>query len=188
MTAWLVRSWVAGALMIAVALLALVPLVADAWSLPVLLIYLHSPGYMLHQVEEHWGDRFRTFVNQRMFAGVEALTPGDVVGVNVGQVWTINVSALYAARFLDPGWALISPFAMVVNALVHIVSMVRFGGYNPGLATGFVLFLPLGLFSLYTIPATAIQHAFGLGAAIGLHILIAINAARRAAKARRAAF
>ena len=32
-----------------------------------LLIYLHTPIYMLHQVEEHTGDRFREFVNQLCF-------------------------------------------------------------------------------------------------------------------------
>ena len=55
---------VAGAVFMAAALLALVPLLAADWPLALLLIFLHSPGYMIHQVEEHTGDRFRSFVDR----------------------------------------------------------------------------------------------------------------------------
>ncbi len=34
---------------------------------------------MLHQLEEHWGDRFRSYVNNTVFGGVEALTVADVL-------------------------------------------------------------------------------------------------------------
>lgn len=46
----LARHWVAGAVFMAAALLALVPVLAADWPLPLLLIFLHSPGYMIHQV------------------------------------------------------------------------------------------------------------------------------------------
>lgn len=45
---WLALHWVAGALFMALALLAVEPLLTSL-SLPALLIYLHSPGYHCHQ-------------------------------------------------------------------------------------------------------------------------------------------
>ncbi len=71
---WLTSRWVAAAGFMAATLLAILPLVQAAYALPLVLIFLHSPGYMLHQVEEHTGDRFRTFVNQRLFGGRNALS------------------------------------------------------------------------------------------------------------------
>ncbi|MGL6182132.1 MAG: HXXEE domain-containing protein, partial [Aestuariivirga sp.] len=71
---WLVSRWVAGALFMGLALLAIVPILMGSWPLALLLIFLYAPVYMLHQVEEHGRDRFRTYVNQKVFGGVEALT------------------------------------------------------------------------------------------------------------------
>jgi hypothetical protein len=188
MLAWLALHWVAGALMMAVALLAIVPLAADTWSLPILLIYLASPTYMLHQVEEHTGDHFRSFVNTRLFDGVDILTTFDVIWINVGAVWAINLAALYFAWYVGPGWALAAPYLLVVNALVHIATIARTGTtYNPGLVTAVILFLPLGLTTLKVIAGSPLQHIIGLGIVIALHALMVVTALRRAAVARRAA-
>ena len=180
----LTRHWVAAAGFMAAALLALVPLLAADWPFALLLIFLHSPGYMIHQVEEHTGDRFRSFVNQVMFGGREALTTGDVLWVNCGAVWGIDLIALYVAWIAGPAWALVAPYLMLVNSVGHIGPALRFRSYNPGLVTGIVLFIPLGLVTVLTIPATAAQHALGFGLSLLLHIIIAANAIRRAAHAR----
>lgn len=180
----LTRHWVAGAVFMAAALLALAPLLAADWPFALLLIFLHSPGYMIHQVEEHTGDRFRSFVNQVMFGGREALTTGDVLWVNCGAVWGIDLIALYVAWIAGPGWALVAPYLMLVNSVGHIGPALRFRSYNPGLVTGIVLFIPLGLVTVLSIPATAAQHALGFGVSLLLHVIIAANAIRRASRAR----
>ncbi|CAL79209.1 hypothetical protein; putative membrane protein [Bradyrhizobium sp. ORS 278] len=176
----LARHWVAGAVFMAAALLVLVPLLAADWPLALLLIFLHSPGYMIHQVEEHTGDRFRSFVNRVMFGGREALTTGDVLWVNCGAVWGIDLVALYVAWVAGPGWALVAPYLMLVNSLGHIGPALRFRSYNPGLVTGLVLFIPLGLITLLVVPASPAQHLLGFGLSLLLHIIIAANAIRRA--------
>src|SRR5262245_51651368 len=95
---WLETHWVAGALFMASALLLLLPTGAGGGA-AMLLIYLASPIYMLHQIEEHTGDRFRQFVNRTVFGGVEALTVSDVLWINLPGVWGMNLLALYAAHF-----------------------------------------------------------------------------------------
>jgi hypothetical protein len=181
---WLARYWVQGALIMGLALLALAPPLAPAWWPFALLIYLHSPIYMLHQVEEHTGDRFRTFVNQRVFGGIEALTTDAVLWINLPGVWGVNLLALYLAVFAAPGDALVAPYLMLVNAIAHIGSTVRVRGYNPGLATAVILFLPLSLVTLLAIPASLAQHAIGLGVSVAFHLAMIIGAARRAAHLR----
>jgi len=184
MTDWLAKYWVQGALFMAMALLALVPLVFEVWWPQLLLIYLHSPGYMLHQVEEHTGDRFRTFINQRLFGGVEALTTLGVLWINLPGVWGVNLVALYLAYFVAPGFALVAPYLMLVNAIVHLGTVARTRGYNPGPWTSLFVFFPLAITTLSLIPASAAQHAAGLGAALFIHLLIAVGTARRAVHLR----
>lgn len=174
------RHWVFGAGLMAGALLLLTPLLYDVWPLGLLLIFLHSPGYMIHQVEEHAGDRFRTFVNERIAGGRQALSTLDVIWINVGAVWGMNLAALYVGGFVELGWGLTAPYLMLVNALSHIGSAARFGGYNPGLATSVLIFLPLSIASLWLIPATPLQQGVGLTIAIAVHAAIALRVVWRA--------
>ncbi|MBS9478041.1 HXXEE domain-containing protein [Ancylobacter radicis] len=180
---WLATRWVVAAGFMAAVMLALVPVLESAFALPLLLIFLHNPGYMIHQVEEHTGDRFRRFANVVMFGGREGLTTASVLVVNVGAVWTLNLGALYAAAFAGPGYGLIAPYAMVVNAVTHIGAAARLRRYNPGLVTAILLFLPLALVTITVIgrePEVSLaEHAAGLGGALILHAVIIASVALR---------
>ncbi|MEO8669259.1 MAG: HXXEE domain-containing protein [Bauldia sp.] len=172
--AWLASRWVAAAGFMAAALLATVPLLESAFALPLVLIFLASPVYMIHQVEEHTGDRFRTFVNQRVFGGRDALSTAGVLVINLPVVWGLNLAALYAAFAWGFGYGLVSAYAMLVNAIVHIGGAARFRAYDPGLVTSVVLFLPLSLATILTVDASLGFHLVALFLAILLHALIIV--------------
>jgi hypothetical protein len=182
--AWIFSNWMYAGLMIGLFLLALVPLLAGVWSLALLLVYLHGPGYMLHQVEEHAADRFRRFVNLHIGHGREALTTEAVVWINVPCVWGINLVALYLARFVEIGLGLIAVYAMLVNAVTHIVAAAVLRRYNPGLVSAVVLFLPLSLLTLWVLAQTpgvgALDHVIGAAVAVLIHVAIVIHVLRRA--------
>ena len=125
MTVWLYRHWVAGALCMGIFLLLLLPALTLSWHLPILLVYLQMPVYMLHQVEEHTNDSFREFVNRRVFGGVEALTPEAVLVINIPGVWGVTLLSLYAALFFGTGWGLTGIYLVVVNGLVHVIGAAR---------------------------------------------------------------
>jgi hypothetical protein len=173
---WLASHWVAGAGFMAGALIAFAPLLAATVSLPLLLIFLHSPVYMVHQLEEHTGDRFRAFVNRRIFGGRDALTVTDVLVINLPLVWGLNLAALYAAFLWGPGFGLVAPYAMLVNALAHLGGAARLKAYNPGLVTAIIMFLPLSLVTLWLIGGlpgvTTGQHLAALALALLLHVMI----------------
>ncbi|KAB2877130.1 MAG: HXXEE domain-containing protein, partial [Bauldia sp.] len=94
---WFHRNWMHAGFVAGLFLLAVVPLLAGAFDLPFLLVYLQLPVYMLHQLEEHQGDRFRAFVNARLAGGRDALTTAAVVVINVPLVWGIDLAAIYLA-------------------------------------------------------------------------------------------
>tara|TARA_B100000378_G_scaffold181297_1_gene146630 strand:+ start:1301 stop:1900 length:600 start_codon:yes stop_codon:yes gene_type:complete len=176
MVDWLAKRWVSSALFMACGFVALAPAITLAFSGFMVLLYLHLPAYMFHQVEEHTGDRFRRFANERMFGGKNVLRPVDVIVVNLPVVWGVNLFAFYAALLLSPGASLVAPYLLLVNAVLHIVTTLRLRCYNPGLVTAIVLFLPLSIATLASACATPgitiLDHAIGLAAALAIHLAI----------------
>lgn len=172
--------WVPAALCCGLILLALAPVLSVHWSASILLIYLQLPVYMLHQVEEHSGDRFKHYVNAEVFGGREALTDAAILIINIPGVWAVALACLYAAVFIEVGWGLTVVYLVLVNAAVHIVAAVVTRRYNPGLWTAIALFVPLGGLAAYTVSRaqtiTVPQHTVALTVAIAIHLAIVVYA------------
>jgi Protein of unknown function with HXXEE motif len=187
---WFMRNWMYAGFIAGLFLFAIAPLLVGGWSLPLLLVFLQLPMYMMHQLEEHAGDRFRTFINAKMAKTPDALTTAAVIVINVPLVWGVDLVALYLADFVALGLGLIAVYLSVVNAVIHLAAAGRFG-YNPGLATGVFLFLPVGIWTIVVFaqtPGVGIgYHALALAIAIGVHIGIAVHVMRRAKQLNAAA-
>lgn len=186
---WFYRRWVALTLGLGVLSLLLLPVPIDRlhWNTFLVLVYLETPIYMLHQVEEHTGDRFRTFVNRQIYGGVEALTPTAVLVVNIPGVWGVTLLSLWLATCVAAGWGLIGLYLVAVNGVVHLVGAIVFRKYNPGLWTALLLFLPLSAVTFWKSAATQatwIQHAVGLGVAIAIHVALVVYTRARATQLR----
>ena len=171
------RYWVYGGSLAGVLLLFLMPVIDAGWSLALMLVYLQMPIYMLHQLEEHDDDRFQHVINEMVGHGRDVLPHGAIFVINIG-VWVVNLVSFALAMHDGIGWGLIGVYAMVVNAIVHIVDGVIKRTYNPGLVTAIVLFLPIGLGGLWAIAATgeatAMQQIVGLVIALGIHAAIIV--------------
>jgi Protein of unknown function with HXXEE motif len=185
MQQWLNTHWVAAALCMAILLSLLMPILAQQWPPAFLLVYAMLPVYMFHQVEEHTGDRFRVFVNQHVFHGVEALTATAVLWINLPGVWGIGLFSIYAATFLSIGWGLSIVYLVLVNAVAHIVAAILWREYNPGLWSALIVFVPLGSLALLQVAREAgvhrIHHAAGISVAVGIHAAIVVCTRRNAA-------
>jgi hypothetical protein len=188
MERWLNQHWVPIALCLAIGLILLLPIFAMQWNSAWLLTYALLPVYMFHQVEEHTGDRFRRFVNGKLFGDVEALTPLAVLWINLPGVWGLGLACIYAARFAGIGWGLGIVYLVLVNAAMHIVAAIAWREYNPGLWTTLILFVPLGAFTLVKVNEVPgvewFHHAVGFALAVLIHVAIVIHTWRRAASIR----
>ncbi|MDE2030482.1 MAG: HXXEE domain-containing protein [Alphaproteobacteria bacterium] len=172
----LISYWVYGGFLSGIVLLLLTPALAKAWPVLAILTFLHLPIYMFHQYEEHDNGRFRLFLNRTVGRGKDVLSPTAVFVINIFGVWGVILLSLYLALTVNPGFGLIAVYLALVNAVVHIAHAVIFRGYNPGLGTAIVLFLPLGICTLARIQAagygTPFMHAICLAVAIGIHAAI----------------
>jgi hypothetical protein len=162
--------------------LMLAPVTASALGAPLFLVFLAGPAYRLHQIEEHVDDRFRRFINDRLFGGRDALTEAGVLWINLPGVWGVNALSLIAGWFVAPGWGLAAGWLMLINALVHVAAAVRLRVYNPGLITALLLLLPLGVAIIWRVPASPVQQASGMAVAVAIHVLIVIYIKLRAAR------
>ena len=125
-----------------------------------LMASVFAAAYLLHQVEEHWVDLLgREYplydTLNRLIANVAGddkfgvMTPQALFYINAGTVWTIAFLAILASpRLVFPALAMAA--LMFVNAVAHIVVGIVQFGYNSGLATSIILFLPLTLLYFHT--------------------------------------
>jgi hypothetical protein len=182
---WLVVKWQwpYAALFTAGFLAVLSPLVFRYAGTPLGLVYLQLPIYMLHQYEEHAGDRFRLWVNNMIGHGRDVLTPIATFWINSLLVWLLDLVALYLACFVDLSLGLIAIYLPMLNAIGHLVPAIIKRQYNPGLLTSIFLFLPVGLFSTYVVSRAAgchlQDHLLALGVAIAVHGTIIVHVRRR---------
>jgi hypothetical protein len=168
-------QWPAATLFAAYAMLLATPVWLHVAGVAVTLVFLQLPLYMVHQFEEHNGDRFRLYMNQKV-ARCEALTREGAFWINAIGVWGLEIVMLYLAVFVDMRFALAAFYLPVVNALTHIREAVARREYNPGLWTSLVLFLPIGGWGLYRVSvdlgATWRDQLLGAGIAIAVHVAI----------------
>ena len=181
---WFYRNWMYAGFVAGLFLLAVLPLFAGGWSSAMVAVFLQLPVYMLHQVEEHAGDRFRRFMNTRIAGVPNALTTAAVVVVNVPILWGVDLAAIYLARYVAIGWGLIAIYLTLVNAMLHIVAAGVLRAYNPGLVSAVLLFLPVGIWGLVAVAAapgvTVVQHVVALVFAVAVHAVLAVHVLRRA--------
>lgn len=186
---WLVRQWQwpAAALIAAVFLLVLVPLVAWQAGIALALVFVQLPIYMLHQFEEHAGDRFRQYVNRTIGRGQEVLTPTATFWINCLGVWAVDLTALYLAWAFGPAAGLVAGYLALVNAILHVGPGIARGAYNPGLATAGLLFVPLGSWCIVAAGTGCgwIPHALGVTAAVIVHVAVVAHVAMRMVRMNR---
>lgn len=146
-------------------------------------------AYIIHQFEEHWIDlfgnvyAFQGSVNELLLGLLGApegstgpLTKKSVFIINTSLVWLVACLGIWSApRHIFPALAMMG--IVLVNAIAHILNGVV--GYNPGLLTSVIVFLPLSGFlyfkSLRSGAATLKEVIGSLIWAVLAHVLMVVG-------------
>ena len=182
----LTSNWVYGGFLAGLLFLVILPTFTQGLSSQEFLSLLVLPIYMLHQFEEHNGDRFRTFFNETIGKGLPVLSKTAVFIINIAGVWLVLAIAYLAMRYLSPGWGIIAIYLISINSAAHIVPAVIERRYNPGLITACLMFVPLSFYYSWTQDQISlIQNIIGFLIAFGIHAAIMIYARMRYSKLSR---
>lgn len=172
----LIETWVYGGFLAALVLLIVVFGFARYLPLPLLLVFLLLPGYMLHQAEEHFGNRFRDFIDREIGGGRAVLNDRDIFFVNVPGVWGVFALSFTLASLVHIGFGLVPAYAALFNVPAHVAPAIKMRRANPGLVTAVVVLLPL---SIWTIAAVGAEggvwwgwHAGAVAVAVLSHGII----------------
>lgn len=183
---WLVDDWqwpYAGALA-AGFLLVLFPVLWHTAGLALALVFLQLPVYMIHQLEEHAGERFRLYVNALLGSGADVLSRAQIFWINSLAVWLLSLVVLLLATFADLSFGLIAIYGAGFNALVHVLVALVKRGYNPGLGTAVALMIPIAVWAAIEVTRVARPglgyELLAIALAVGIHAaLIAIALRQR---------
>jgi hypothetical protein len=185
---WAVRNWAKASLPVGILLLLLSPFVCRGVGTEAFLVYLLLPVYMIHQYEEHSKGEFKSFVNRMTGEGAEVLGDRAIFWINMLAVWFLGLAALYLTVYINPMFAFLAGYLTAINGLAHVVMGAVLRRYNPGFWTSLFLFLPLGVYTIYTTSvengAGFAQHGLAVLVTILVHGAIVITVRRRVSRVR----
>jgi len=123
--------------------------------------------YALHIVEEYYGgERFFNWMSR--IVGIQ-LTEGMFVRIN-SIAWTaMLLVCLAATRSASLQWTLVAlATTVLLNGTAHTVASLITWTYSPGLVTGLLLWVPLGIVTLRRSRPMLSRGAYWASVAFGL--------------------
>ncbi|HEY0375363.1 MAG TPA: HXXEE domain-containing protein [Pyrinomonadaceae bacterium] len=146
-----------------------------AWLFPV--------TYLAHIAEEYWGG-FPAWIAR--FWGVES-SSANFLAWNGGALAMMCVGVVLVLVTKSYRWLLVSfGTTVLINGFVHTLASVATWSYSPGLVSGLLFFIPLGLFTLRRARRSVNARTMRAGLIVGvlMHVgvvLLAFGFARLAA-------
>lgn len=147
------------------------PALAGKW------LWLFPATYLVHLTEEYWGgEGFYRWLAK--FAG-NGLTAGQFLSINAVFMIIMILSMLVILR--GPAWHwLLSGYGtlVVINGALHVIGTMVTATYSPGLVSGVLLWIPLGIYTLRrsrrALPPVVFW--FGFSAGIVMHAAVSLIA------------
>jgi hypothetical protein len=142
-------------------------------SWPAAWVWLYPATYAIHILEELWGGRgFSAWLAG--VAGVELAAEKFLVW-NALALLLMGASVPFTLRFRHLRWLpLAYGVAFALNALSHVAASLYTVTYSPGLASGLLLWLPLGAWTLLYLKPTLTRRGRRAGLAVGVSLHCAV--------------
>jgi hypothetical protein len=131
------------------------------------IFWIHLATLLLHQFEEYtYPGMFKDFFNTNIW-NKNAITrfplnEKGILVINIILAWTMYFFASFVGVkvvWLTFGLAGIT----ITNGIMHTIMFVKLKKYNPGLITGFLIFIPFGLYLLTRLKNYAVFENLILG-------------------------
>jgi hypothetical protein len=148
-------------------------------KLDTLLLWLFPATYLIHITEEYWGGGgYSRYM--KLARGVE-LPPWRFLLLNGIGLALMILGVVLARRYRFSQWLMVCLGALVMgNGLSHTINATLSREYNPGLVSGLLIWIPLGLAALYYVKRrmAARRYWIALAVGIGIQVVVALLALR----------
>jgi len=125
-------------------------------------LWLFPPAYLLHAIEELKGVRALHGIN---------LSLKQFLALSTAAWLLLVLGILLAQKFRFPQlFGVCLGTAVFVNALSHIFNSLVIAGYDAGVISGTLIFIPLGLVTLVSLRNSMRPLRYTAGIALGLAI------------------
>ncbi len=140
-----------------------------------LLLWLFVPAYLAHLAEEWWAG-FPEWI--AVFAR-RPLPAAAFVAINAVALVVLIAAVRATTHRESNGWMAVAiATVFTLNALLHLLGSLASASYSPGMLTGVVIYVPLGLLTLLRAWHQQPPSEFARGAAAGVavHAVVVIVA------------
>lgn len=137
--------------------------------------WLFPLSYLAHIAEEYWGG-FPVWIAR--FWGVES-SDANFLSWNGGALVMMCVGVVLVLVTKSYRWLLVSfGTAILINGAVHTVASVATRSYSPGLVSGILFFIPLGLLTLRRARRSVNARTMRAGVIVGvlMHVVVVLLA------------
>lgn len=137
--------------------------------------WLFPLTYLAHIAEEYWGG-FPAWIAR--FWGVES-SNANFLSWNVGALVLMCVGVALVLATKSYRWLLVSFGTVVlINGVVHAVASIVTWSYSPGVISGLLLYVPLGLVTLLRAKRSVNARTMRAGLIVGvlMHVVVVLLA------------
>lgn len=140
---------------------------------PEILPWLFPATYLIHIAEEYWGGGgFSAYMARARGVNLPASRFLWMNGIGLGLM---ILGVVLARRFNFTYWLLACLGAVVFgNGVSHTINTILSREYNPGLVSGLLVWIPLGLLTLLYLKRRMEPRRYLVAMAIGLGILVVV--------------
>jgi hypothetical protein len=163
-SSWFQAHWTRVTLPVAVAVLLLLPVTFAAVSAATFFALLFVPLFLLHQYDEHAGDRLRYVVNRIMASSLEPLSPRRTLLIAALGGWLPLFAAPLLSAYASPVFVVIPAVLALLEVVLHLSGVLVMGKSSPGLPTALVLLLPFAVFAVGAAETAGAELLHYLGA------------------------
>ena len=138
------------------------------------LSWLFPITYLIHIAEEFWGGEGYTAYIYRL-RGVHLSPSRFLVAQAIGFL-LVTIGIILSRRFTFPLMMLLILAATVLgNSVTHIYSALKTLSYNPGLISAILVWIPMGIFVLFTFKRYMSARRYWIAITIGVAINVIIG-------------
>lgn len=139
----------------------------------IILLWLFPATYLIHIAEEYWGGGgFSAYIARVRNVN---LPPSRFLLMNGIGLALMILGVVLAQRYKFSHW-LLACFGMITmgNGLSHTINSVVSREYNPGLISGLLIWIPLGVAALVYVKGHMARRRFWTALSLGIGILLIV--------------